>query len=248
MKLAALYNVWDGDELLLGSIKQIQDHVDTIVIIYQDVSNFGEQYHPNVEYISECIRVGVKIFVYKYNPVVGGGGFNERAKRNMAIEIARKAGCTHFFHIDVDEYYENFSVIKEAYIQADRSGSVLKLFTYFKEPTLRFENPDNYYVPFIHQLKPDTTAGSFKQYPFYVDPTRRVNEIDVIELPFFMHHFSWVRKDIMRKVRNSTARSNIDKTTLVTDYLSPDTKEGTLVRDYQNMSLVRVPNQFEIQL
>lgn len=248
MRLAAIYNVWDGDELLLGSIQQIYDHVDVIIIVYQLYSNFGERYNPITGVDARWFE-HYKLRMQEYIPIQGiGGASNERAKRNLGIKMAQELECTHFFHIDVDEYYEDFKTAKQLYLDSGRNGSACKLYTYFKDPTLRFENPDNYYVPFIHKLTPETTSGMVREYPFYVDPTRRINETDVVELPIFMHHFSWVRRDIMRKVRNSSAKFNIERTTLVADYLSEATTEGTLVRDYQNMRLVRVPNQFNIQL
>lgn len=33
-----------------------------------------------------------------------------------------------------------------------------------------------------------------------------------------MHHYSWIRPDVKKKVRNSTARQNIEKSTILTDY------------------------------
>jgi len=44
--LAAIYNVWDGIELLRGSMLQLKGHVDYFIIVYQTTSNFGEQYNP----------------------------------------------------------------------------------------------------------------------------------------------------------------------------------------------------------
>jgi len=49
MKLAAIYNVWDGVELLHGSIECIKDHVNQIIIVWQNVSNIGEIYDPMPE-------------------------------------------------------------------------------------------------------------------------------------------------------------------------------------------------------
>ena len=41
MKLGVSYNIFDGEELLEGSIKQIKDQVDYISVVYQTISNFG---------------------------------------------------------------------------------------------------------------------------------------------------------------------------------------------------------------
>jgi hypothetical protein len=164
------------------------------------------------------------------------------------LDIARAEGCTHFLNIDVDEYYENFESAKRAYIDSGCYGSVCKLYTYFKKPTWRFENPDNYFVPFIHKLDENTKCGR-STYPYWVDPTRTVNTPDVALLAdVYMDHFSWVRKSIDRKTRNSSARRNIEKTTLLQDYNSPDLAPGYLVKDYQNMKLIEVENKYGIEI
>ncbi|MFW8746205.1 hypothetical protein, partial [Mesorhizobium japonicum] len=82
---------------------------------------------------------------------------------------------------DCDEYYENFGEAKQKFIDSGAKGSVCKILTYFKKPTLRLENEDNYYVPFIHELNENTTVGNYG-YPFYADPTRKINESNVVLL------------------------------------------------------------------
>jgi hypothetical protein len=245
MKLAAIYNVWDGVELLNGSMKCLRDHVDLFIIVWQEVSNFGEHFNPLPEI---DVSMYNNVVFHKYQPEFGSGFSNERRKRNIGLEIAKAHSCSHFMHIDVDEYYEDFGNAKELYVSLKKRGSVCKLYTYFKSPTLRFDTPDNYYVPFIHSLYANTGAGwSTDPYPFYVDPTRKINETEVIELPgVFMHHFSYVRKDIGRKVRNSSAKNNIEKSTLVSDYHS-SLSSGSFVNGYGKM-LIEVQNQFKIQI
>ena len=48
MKLGVSYNLFDGEELLEGSIKQIRSEVDYISVVYQEVSNFGESCDKNL--------------------------------------------------------------------------------------------------------------------------------------------------------------------------------------------------------
>lgn len=242
MKLCAIYNVWDGVELLRGSINCLKDHVDLIIIVWQDISNFGEQYQPLLDIDLHGLS---DIVLIKYEPKAEAGAMNERNKRNIGLTVARARGCTHFLHIDCDEYYEDFAAAKKLFFESGKRGSACKLYTYFKAPTLRFDTPDGYFVPFIHELRPDTFAGD-RAYPFYVDPTRRINETDIVDLPVFMHHFSWVRRDIHRKVRNSSARRNIDKSTLLQDYLSEEIKAGSYVKDY-GKTLITVEDQFKIE-
>lgn len=57
-----------------------------------------------------------------------------------------------------------------------------------------------------------------------------------------MHHYSWVRKDYDRKIRNSTARANIEKMDLAKKIVH--LKEGDVFDLYPGKPLVRVPNKF----
>lgn len=243
MKLAACYNVYDGVELLKGSMESIKDHVDLFVIVYQDVSNFGDRDFKPLEHIDLS---GFNHILIKYSPSVGHGHMNEIRKRNLGIQTARRASCTHFLHLDVDEYYLEFGAAKEAYIASGAEGSVCGLYTYFKRPTFRFENPDNYYVPFIHKIEQRTKSGN-TSYPFRVDPTRRINQGGIIELPYKMHHYSWVRADINRKIRNSSARNNIRMTNILNDYKDPNLKGGYFVPSYEQR-IVEVENYFNISI
>lgn len=255
MKLAAIYNAWDGIELLKGSIDCIKDHVDVVIIVYQKTSNFGEAYNPLPE-INRMIngsiwnQVGTPFITLKeFVPEKIGGMFNEKEKRNIGLRVAREFGCTHFLHLDCDEYYKNFAEAKKMYIDSGKKGSVCKLYTYFKHPTYRFANADNYFVPFIHKLTPETVAGG-QSYPFYVDPTRKINETDVTELPIFMHHFSYIRRNIDRKVRNSSAKKNIEQSSVMEDYYSEVLKtrpEGFFIKFFEQ-SLIVVENYFNINL
>jgi hypothetical protein len=241
MKLAAIYNVWDGAELLSGSMQCLADHVDVFIIVWQDVSNFGEPYNP----LPDIDFSGIKsLILQKYEPQSTSGSKNERAKRNIGLDIAKREGCTHFLHVDCDEYYPDFGKAKELFISSGLQGSVCKMFTYFKLPTLRLASEDNYFVPFIHELRPETAAG-VANYPFYVDPTRKINVEKVGELPVIMHHFSWVRRNIERKARNSSAKKNIENSFLLADYYSEEVGEGFYVRDYQQ-KLISVENLFGI--
>lgn len=242
MKLAAIYNVWDGEELLLGSIKCLKNEVDLFIIIWQDVSNFGEKYNPLPEIERASTTLSVTTLLQKYTPTIGSGLENEKRKRNIGLDMARQQGCTHFLHLDCDEYYSNFAEAKELYHNSGLAGSVCRMHTYFKKPTLRLETQESYFVPFIHRLHPNTTAG-VKHYPFYVDPTRRINETHVGELPITMHHFSWVRKDIDRKARNSSAKGSLARGTLLADYNNHEVGAGFFVRDYES-KLVEVADEF----
>jgi hypothetical protein len=243
MKLAAIYNCWDGNELLRGSMECLRDHVDLFIIVTQNVSNFGERYSPTLD------LKGFNTMVVKYTPAFNAGAINETNKRNLGLEVAKAEHCTHFIQMDTDEYYEDFGKAKQDYIRSGLNGSVVKIFTYFKKPEWRCDKEDGYYVPFIHRLKSDSRCGKY-QYPFYVDPTRRVNETDIVLLDVHMHHMSWVRSNIERKCRNSSAKANIERGTLLKDYYSPELEnnpEGFYIKDWDRRITI-VPNQFGIRI
>jgi hypothetical protein len=245
-KLAAIYNVFDGVELLKGSMNTLKDHVDVFVLVVQDVSNYGETFDGFKDLdLSEFNTV-----VIHYNPDVRRPGHkNEAAKRNLGIQEARNLDCSHFIQMDCDEYFQDFGAAKQAYLDAGFPGSVCPILTYFKRPEFRLKKFDNYYVPFIHQLHSDTITGA-SSYPYYVDPTRRINQLEVVLMDHPMHHFSWIRKDIAMKVRNSSAKHNIEKSKLLEDYWSKDLEvnpEGFFLKDFDQKVTV-VENIFGIDL
>lgn len=246
MVLASIINVWDGVEILRYAIASTASRVDLYVIVYQTTSNFGEVYDPLPE-IEDVERMFPhKKFVYeRYDPPIKGGFENEKNKRNIGLDRARWYNCTHFLYQDCDELYENFSACVDTYLASGSEGSVCEIYTYFKLPTLRFERPDNYFVPFIHKLSRETRAGT-PNYPFYVDPTRSVNCENVALIPVFMHHFSYVRRDIGRKLRNSSAKLNIEQSSVALDHALAAT--GYHVVPFFNQKLIEVPNIFGIEI
>lgn len=249
IKLAAIYNLWDSEELLIGSMRSIKEGVDLFIIVYQEISNFGEQYNPLDHLPVEEMDREFQIVWLKFDPLVIHGMQNEIRKRNTGINVARNLDCTHFILMDCDEYYMpgDFFKAKMMFLASGKEGSVLSLYTYFKNAELRQENVDSYFVPFIHKLNHYTTAGC-PTYEFYVDPTRRVSigrddgVTPVVHLFAIMHHYSWVRRDIERKARNSSAKRNIEKSTLMADWETA--QEGSIVNG--GNKLIKVPDYFGI--
>ncbi|NCX55606.1 MAG: hypothetical protein EBW87_00185 [Burkholderiaceae bacterium] len=246
MKLAVIYNVWDGVELLPSSIKCVKDHADEIIIVWQDISNYGEPFDPT-PFIMDCLDKDVikRVRFVRYEPNVRqSGALNEKAKRNLGISIATIHKCTHFIHMDCDEFYDDFGKSISEYKESGQEGSVCKIYTYFKHPTWRFERHDGYFVPFIHKLRKDSVAG-LNSYPFYVDPTRTINALDVALIPTVMHHYSWVRHDINRKVRNSSARKQISKSDIISCYENLECGPGFFVT-YYGQKLIKVDDTFDL--
>lgn len=209
MKLAAVYNVWDGLEHLDKSISLIYPFVDYVILVWQHVSNFGE-HNPDTDTMVQVLATKYpKVTHLHYTPDVSKGGTkNEENKRFKGTMLAKELGATHFLHIDTDEYYvpSDFEAGKAFVLEHNLDTSYCKLVTYFKQPNYRLEPLESYYVPFICKI----TSCNIGGFGIYVDPTRGTSPKGrQKEVPIFMHHMSYVRNDIAQKLRNSSARGNI---------------------------------------
>lgn len=222
MKLVAIYCIWDDWDLFERSLKNIRPLVDGVIVVWSRTSNFGE------ESIPPTVNGD---FFYQMEPDLKKmPQENERAKRNFGLELAKEAQYTHFLMLDADEYYDPQAFLKEKERfknDPNLNGLVCGLKCYFKEPNLRVE--DKTLVPFIHKLTKDLHFTWNTRYPFAftgvkreirIDPTRQMNiESGVEWSDIVMHHASWIRKDYDKKIRNSTARANIEKSTILNDLL-----------------------------
>lgn len=252
MKIAAIYNTFDGLELLEGSIQCIRDVVDVVIVVDQVTSNWGnvqsekqKKYLKNIpdRYIDEYIL---------FTPNRGQGYVNamknETKKRQIGIDRAKELQCDYFLLLDVDEYYDTseFSNAVDSVVKSNLTGSYCKMYTYIKRPTFRLEDPDDYYVPFIHKLEKNTQCGRNFHYPVTVDPTRKIsnsNRENTELLPIMMHHYSWVREYITTKMKNSTARNNIYNENVKAMY---DTCDSTM--RWNGKKIIEVENIFGIEI
>ena len=215
MKIGVSYNLFDGEELLEKSIQQIRSEVDYVNVVYQKISNFGDQCSPELLPLLEDLKNrGLIDELYEYQPIFNGGPhFNEITKRNIGLEISKKAGCTHHMSMDSDEFYvtEEFRYMKKTIEDGDYDSSACQMTTYFKEPTHRLDPKEDYYVSLLFKITDDRNYVISFPFPVLVDPTRRMepgkckifrrNQIE-------MHHMSYVRKNIEKKVNNSSAKMN----------------------------------------
>src|SRR6185295_12603875 len=130
MKLAAIYCVWDDWDLFFKSRENISKLVDGVILVWSQTSNFGE-FNP------------ADFSIYKNSFLVEPDlnlppAENERAKRNFGLDKARELGYTHFIMADADEMYESepFLKEKERIDREDIDGTVCRVKTYFRTPTL----------------------------------------------------------------------------------------------------------------
>jgi hypothetical protein len=244
MKLCAIYNVWADYDWLIHSIENISPHVDGIIIVASDKSNYGERAHIPVYF--------ERYTLCRWEPDNSYPMHMETSKRNYGLQLAKEMGFTHFFSIDSDELYDPIEFRKaKDYLNSkpNLNGLVCKSQVYVKSPTLTI-GLDTTLVPFIHKITPGLHHCFNKNYPFAwegknirIDPTRSLSINSGVEMiDVTMHHFSWVRSDYNRKIRNSTARPNIEKMDLANKILR--LKEGDIFDLYPGKPLVRVPNKF----
>lgn len=244
MKLCAIYNVWADWDWLKLSRENISPFVDGIIIVASEKSNYGE-YCKIPSCWNDCE-------LYIREPVSHNPRQEETDRRNFGLEMARINNFTHFIMMDADEFYDPIEFRKaKDYLNSkpNLNGLVCKSKVYVKEPTLTI-GLDTTLVPFIHKITPSLQHCFNKNYPFAwegrnirIDPTRSLNINSGVEMvDVTMHHYSWVRKDYDRKIRNSTARANIEKMDLAKKIVH--LKEGDVFDLYPGKPLVRVPNKF----
>lgn len=179
--------------------------------------------------------------------------YSETDKRNFGLEVARHQGYTHFLTCDADEFYnpEEFSKAKKRFDdEPDLEGLVCALQCYFKSPTLTI-GIEVTRVPFIHKLTPTIKHEFNRNYPFAwegsdikIDPTRSLSINNGVKWDAaVMHHMSHVRKDYQKKIRNSTAKANLEKSCILKDL--DNAKPGYFCEYYQK-TLHEVPNYFNL--
>lgn len=249
MKVAAIYNVWDDWDLLQHSINNILKVVDVAIVVWSERSNYGEYGQP----VTGVLR-GERIITHRYEPNLRlSARQNETDKRNSGLSIAWAYNCTHFICMDADEFYETDQVSQELQRFVDNPdlrGLVCPSQVYFRHPALTI-GMDRTLVPFIHKLSPGLRHTFNKSYPFAwdrdtirIDPTRSLNVNNGIEWSStVMHHMSWVRSDYEKKIRNSTARTNLEKSSIREDLVLA--KAGYYCQFY-GKTLVTAPNTFNL--
>lgn len=226
MKIGVSYNLFDGEELIEGSIKCIRDEVDYISVVYQTESNFGNPCDENlVPLLNNLLNKKLIDELYEYKPKINKGGhFNEIQKRNIGVALSQGAGCTHHMSMDSDEYYllDEFKYMKKTMEEGNYDSAACQLLTYYKEPIYILDPPEDYYVSLLYKLNVSSEYRIGSRLPVLVDPTRcmepgncKIFTRDEIQ----MHHFSYIRKNIKRKLQNSSAVVNFkDRVDRLVDY------------------------------
>lgn len=251
MKLAALYTVFNGTELLTKSIEQIYNDVDVVILCYQKTSNRGEIIaEEDKQIILKLASIFDKIFLVEYKPDLSiSAKENERLKHDKMIQTAKVHACTHFFMAACDHYYlpEQFRYAKNIAKKYDVTATAM--YTYYKNPTWQLCPIEDYFMPFICKLHPNTEITE-QLYNFPTDPSVCINTrnkqyvFDVDEI--MLHHYSMIRTDIENKFKNAAASVNwSDK---IPDFISEykNAKVGSTISYFRGREIIEVPNYFNL--
>lgn len=252
MRLFALYNVFNAPELLPYSIRQIEPYCAEIVLCYQQASNFGQNKNVHKE-IKPLLSEKIVALEYKPSHDVEPVR-NNIAKLQMRIEYARDNGADYFFYAAEDHFYdsEEFGRGLNDVVRNGYDSSATQMDTYYKHPTWKLTPPEDYWMPFIYKMRPDTKVEQGGKYPVRVDPGVKVfptgNFKAFSREEVTMHHYSMVRKDIRLKLSNSAASNNwrptIDKK--IREVMDYDIEKNPGVKYFQRRKIEIVKNKFNI--
>ena len=249
MKLGINYLVFSGEELLEYTISSIRKSVDFVSVTYQTTSYYGDSANPlpTLLQLQESKLID-KIFHFEPNLSLHPK-HNELESRNIGLKLSRDVGCSHHISADVDELYEpaQLEYVKEAI--KDHDSSIAYCNIYYKSPTFLVYPDQNMPISFIHPVS-NNYNKDVKTFPALIERTRQlVNHFNCrifTKNEITIHHMSYVRKDIAKKLKN-TSNSKFYKFTENFDkYRVGD--RVCLPPDFMNRRTILVENKFGIKL
>jgi hypothetical protein len=255
MKLAACYSIFDGLELLKPSIDQIYPFVDVIIIGYQLTGWNGNSSSEIGPYIERMLtgEHADKLKFVEYVPLINKTPKdNEMSKHNAMLTAARDAGCTHFFMSATDHFYLPEQLIRCIDIAAEFDVTFTRMFTYYKHPTWQLTPMEEYLMPFIMKIHPQTEFLRCK-YPVVVDPALKVNTCgNWLVFPvdqLVLHHMSMIRINIREKMQNSVSlgywpQGSAER--FIKEFESYSLEENPGVEYFQGRKVQVVDNYFEL--
>ncbi len=233
--------LYDGEELLEQCLKFIRPHVDYINIVYSVTSYTGKQGNPELTSIVEKMKKKFSIDeVIEYKNIPNKTrSEQEKLKRMVSLNMAKKAKINYFMFLDSDEFYDDSTIetAKQLIVKNKITHSYVHILNYGTEPTQRYDKRKwEYYVPFFSKINNFSICGNNKKAPCLCDPTRQILGIYLKQKHYvleniFMHHMTRVRKNIMLKYTSRNVNPNIDS-----DWIND--KDGFLT----------VPNYFDIHI
>lgn len=245
-KIGVSYSVWDGEELLEGSIKSIRSEVDYVNVVWQKVSWYGKPCHPDLEKrLTQLKEQGLIDELVFFAPDLNKPAqINEINKRNLGLEHAKKARCTHFMTMDTDEFYhtEEFAAAKKYVLENDLTHTACNMYNYADE-THRQSRRCAFFVPFLYKIGmfSKLSKNCFGKKLWFIDPTKQMNYNIFSRFCFLhnvdQHHFGVTRRDVYKKYANSATVISVKEAKTILDELSVN-----------NPEMIEVGNIFNIHI
>lgn len=210
--------LFDGEELLKPAIASIRSQVDFVCVTWQKTSYHGNTNEIDLEPLLKNLQSEKLIdrLIFFDPNLTKSPKDNELSLRNIGLQASRDAGCTHHISFDVDEFVmpEQLKVAKEIF--GDNECSMIENIYYYKKPTWKMHpNVKNNLVSFIHPVS--TEYSMIPKYSHRIEITRRLTPYSRCKVykpdECVLHHMTYVRKDMAKKLRNSMTGNlyNIDK-------------------------------------
>jgi len=210
------YNVFDNEELLEASIRKIKEIVSEVTVIYQEISNFGQQADQSLFDVIDHLKnqnLIDNLVLYKTNTFLSPQ-LNELKKNNFGYQMAKEKKLDYHMGMACDEFYFRDEFLDLLNILEENPVDLVTsyMYTYYKSSKYRFKEIENYVVPVLNKVYQDGRNYKISSpSPILIDPTRKMIYDSYICLPKekpLMHHLSHVRKDFRKKLENSTANIN----------------------------------------
>ena len=254
-KVGVSYSVWDGEELLEFAIRSIRSEVDYINVVWQHLSWYGSPCKPELE--SHLLGLKAKGLIDEllfFDPdLTRSPNLNETSKRNVGLEAARRAGCTHFLTLDTDEFFEEkefreaVDYVVENGITHSACNQIIYIDVHHRESL-----PADWFAPFVYRIDRGQSfvCNAFGGRPWLIDPSKEIPITSRSKVCFMgkvrMHHFCGVRKDLDRKMENSSALQNPQMVQLHKERVAQAAQN--VVCGLESGDYVKVHNRFGIHL
>lgn len=250
--------VFDGEELLEFAIKSIRNEVDFVSITYQTTSYFGNPSDPNLPILVKNLKSqGLIDEIIHFEPDLSiHHKINELNLRNIGLEASRKAGCSHHISADVDEFYKanELKYAKEMMYQGDYDFSIAYQEVYYKDPTFLVYPNQNLLTTFIHPVSNEySDEVKYPDFSFHCETTRRFKKHSKYKIfnkdEIIIHHMSYVRKSIEKKLNNSDNGQFYKKDKFFEQFHKYNIGDRVcLIPDFINRKTKKVENTFNIYL
>lgn len=211
---------FEGTEHIKNITYEIRDYVDEIVVCLQKKSYNGDDIdESDVLEVDELFKKGWIDKIVWFSPVRRYDNASqeekkivprliETDKRNFILDILETDGCSHSMIIDSDEFYngDEFRDVKEYFSEdPDMKVSYCRYVNYWQDYYHYLVWTHKTFVPFITESKYRFSFNA-KCFNGSIDLTRIYLLKDGECYHTFswdkihMHHFSWIRKDIRKKI------------------------------------------------